>query len=300
MKPFIMLVAAMFMASSAFAQIEISLGTGYLMNSFMSTTDNFNPNDVGNQGFAVGKKVTGDAAAPDVESIYFSSGGGIPINLGIGIPIVEHVMFNADFCYLMGPAVTVGETDVSADLGPLGTLTIEGTATAQSTQIRFNPGLTFSAENGLYARTGLIIPIGGKTIKTVDLKASGPTGDVTRNIEVETAGKFSMGAQTAVGYAVALADNMKLGFELQAIALNIQSSSEMITSYEDSDGVDLETAFPTVMERETNFVDAMDASSNNPGFNPSVDTSKPMDNWANRSSFGAWGFNVNFIYVIGG
>ena len=294
MKPLIMLVAIVFASSTAFAQIEISLGTGFLNGAFQSTSDGF---DMGNP---MGKKVTGDAAEPDVENIYYSLGGGVPINLGIGIPISDHITFNADFAYVMGNKQSISEVDVSADLGPSGTLTLTGTGTAQSTQIRFNPGLTFSSDMGLYARTGLVIPLGGKTVINLESESTGPFGDVTSSEERETGGSFTIGAQTAVGYAVELADNMKLGFELVAIALNIQSATSEITAYEDNQDGTLDSEYPDTYDREVNYVDMLDASSNNADFNDDYDTSKPMDDFANRQSFGAWGINVNFIYVIGG
>ena len=289
-----MLFAALFIGSTAFAQIEISLGTGYLNGAFQATSDGL---DMANP---FGKKITGDAAEPDVENIYYSLGGGIPINLGIGIPITENVTFNADFAYIMGSKVTVSEIDASADLGQFGTLDITAMATAQSTQIRFNPGLTFGSDAGLYARTGLVIPFSGKTVIMLESEQSSAQGSVTTMEERETSGSFTIGAQTAVGYAVALADNMKLGFELQAIALNIQGATSTITMYEDNQGGNLDSEYPDTYDREVNYVDMLDAQSNNDDFNDNIDTSQPMDDFANRQSFGAWGINVNFIYVIGG
>lgn len=289
-----MLFAALFIGSTAFAQIEISLGTGFLNGAFQATSDGL---DMENP---FGKKITGDAAEPDVENIYYSLGGGIPINLGIGIPLTEHVTFNADFAYIMGSKVTIAEIDASADLGQFGTLDITAMGTAQSTQIRFNPGLTFSSNAGLYARTGLVIPFAGKTVIMLESEQTSQQGSVTTMEERETGGNFSIGAQTAIGYALALADNMRLGFELQAIALNIQSATSTITMYEDNQGGNLDSEYPDTYDREVNYVDMLDANSNNEDYNDNYDTAQPMDDFANRQSFGAWGINVNFIYIIGG
>lgn len=246
------------------------------------------------------KMATGDALTPDQENIYYSLGGGLPINFGVGFGVAENVMFNANFCYWLGSAVTVTDADVSADLGQLGTLSLTGTAVAQSNQFRFNPGFTFGSESGLYARTGLIIPLGGKTTVTIETDQSSPLGSVTTKEVQETTGNFSIGASTAIGYAFGIADGMKLAFELQALALNIQGATSTIVSFEDNQDGDMDSEYPNTIDRETTFVDMLDGNSNNPDYNGDVDVNSPLEDFAQRQSFGAWGLNVSFIYVIGG
>lgn len=286
-KTLLMLVAMLFAGSTAFGQIEVNLGLGYHSGAFKMT-------DPG------AEMMTGSfsQSSDDTKSsnIYTSFGGGLPINLGIGVPISDNLMFNADFCYWMGSETTVMEGDVTIDIGGGNTLIQKGTAMVKSNQIRFNPGMTFTADNGLYGRVALVLPLGGKTTFKTDESTTGPGGTTFEKTEGESTGSFSLGASTALGYSLELSDNMKLAFELQALALNIHSATQKLTSYEDSDGTKLEEI--PVAYKETNFVDELTSSSNTED-NDNFDMTKPMDDLAGASSFGAWGFNIRFIYVLG-
>ncbi len=284
-KNLLMLVCLLFAGFTTMAQIEVTLGTGFHSGAFKMTGPD-------------ATLTTGSNSEPEVENIYYSLGGGIPVNLGIGIPIGDNLTFNADFCYWLGTETTTMEVDQTDDIGGGNTLTTTETLKVKSNQIRFMPGLTFKAENGLYARTSLVLPLGGKTTFTSSMEQVNSNGNTTfANAEGESTGNFSLGAAFAFGYAIELADNMMLGLELQSLALNIKSATRTLTSYEDNNGTTADD-FPTVA-KESNYVDAIDNNSNTPA-NPDFDIDKPMDELAGITSFGAWGFNVRFIYIIGG
>lgn len=283
-----LLVVLLLTASTAFAQLEANLGIGYHTGAFKSS-------DPGPE-MVIGT-ISGAEDNTEASNIYNSYGAGIPINFGLGIPINDNIMFNADFCYWLGSETTLGEVDVTVDIGGGNTIQNTMMATATSNQFRFNPGLTFSSDIGLYSRIALVIPLGGKTTFATEEETVGPGGTTFTKTKGESTGNFSIGASTAIGFAVELSDNMKLAFELQALALNIQSATQFLTSYEDSDGTKMDDI--PVYFRETTFVDDLNSSSNIDD-NPDVDYDKPMEELAGRSSFGAWGLNVKFIYVIGG
>lgn len=281
-----MLVAMLFIGSVTYAQVSVVIGTGYHGGAFKMSGED-----------ATSITVKEDGSTTE-ENIYYSLGGGLPINIGVGIPVGDNLEINADFCYWLGSTVTTMEGDATVDIGGGNTLTQTGMTSVTSNQIRFMPGLTYKTESGLYGRTALVLPLGGKTTFTMEEseKNSNSGNETFTKAEGESTGNFSLGASLALGYNIEIGDNMMLGFELQALALNIKSASQMLTSYEDSDGTELDD-FPTFV-KETNYVDVIDDNSNVFG-NDDFDPDKPSDALAGMTSFGAWGFNIRFAYTLG-
>ena len=271
------LIAVLFTASASFAQISFNVGGGYHMDAFTE-----------GGGMTGTLKVEGTSATADYENVYYSLGGGTPIFFGVGVGIMENLTFNADFGYWPNKTRTVVDLSEDYGAGPMTTL-----AEVESFQFRFNPGVTFGGAQGLYGRVGMSIPLAGTTKTMLDIKAD---GELFVKQTSESKGEFSVGAQTALGYKVPVAENMTLGFEVQAIALRIKGTSETVTDYEDFLGRKLDDL--DVYDKETTYVDVMDEKSNNEDINPLYSTDKPMEDWADRSSFGSWGFNVRFAYTL--
>lgn len=280
-----MLLTMLLIGSVAYAQISVNIGTGYHSGAFKMSGEDATTTTVKDGNTTV-------------ENIYYSLGGGLPINIGVGIPVGDNMEVNADFCYWMGSTVTTMEGDATVDIGGGNTLTQTGMTSVTSNQIRFMPGITYTTESGLYGRTALVLPLGGKTTFTMEEKEvnSGNGNETFTNAEGESTGNFSLGASAALGYNIPIGDAMQLGLELQALALNIKSATQSLTSYEDNNGTTLDD-IPTFIA-ETNFVDELDDNSNVFG-NDDFDPDKAGDALAGMTSFGAWGFNIRFVYTLG-
>ncbi|MBT8326298.1 MAG: hypothetical protein KJP21_01160 [Bacteroidia bacterium] len=262
-----MTALALGISSFAFAQVNLNFGLGYHQGAF---------------GNEMGYTAETDASGVTTETATnLSFGGGIPITIGVGLGITDNITLDANFEYWLGSEKTV--LDQSSPLG-------SGTAVTKSNQIRFAPSLLFhNGDNGLYGRVGLVLPVGGKT--TVEIVQEGGGFKSTEN--QESAGAFSVGGVAGVGYKHGISDNLQIFGELQAVALTIKSKSSTITDYEDNLGGTLDSQYPTVQDKETEYVDEVKSTDNS-------DTSKPWMETASKSAYSSLGLNVGIRWIFGG
>lgn len=263
MKKNLLLIVALFVATSMSAQFYAGLGLGY--------------------GLGASKRVLGTEVSGTNNVIeknnYGSYGQGMNTTLKLGFMFNDNMGIEFDASYLLGATQTI---DKSTDY----------LMEAKSNGLRIMPQLVYKLDNGFYGRFGMIIPVMGKTVRTEkhDKFQVGPTTYVVKETEMESRGEFSIGFAGAIGYSFELSDNMSLFGEIEYIGLSIKSGEAEVTKFE-LDNKD-QLANLKTGQIEYIFLDEVDNSSDNTPLNPNYDLDKPTALLGQRAPFSSIGLNV--------
>jgi outer membrane protein W len=232
MKRNLLLIIALFVATSMSAQFYAGLGVGYALGA--------------------SKRVNGTEVSGTVTTnIYGSYGQGFSPNLKLGFMFSDNMGIELGVSYLFGASQTKTKTEYILK-------------EAKSDGLRLAPQLVYKLDNGFYGRFGMIIPVLGKTVITeTDDKFNvspipGSPVYVKKETEMETKGSFSIGFIGAIGYGYSLNDNMTIFGEVEYIGLSIKSGSSTFTKY-DVAGKD-QLANMKTAQKEYEFVDEIDSS----------------------------------------
>ena len=263
MKKNLLLIIALFVATSMSAQFYAGLGLGY--------------------GLGASKRVNGTKVeGTTTTNIYGSYGEGFNTTLKLGYMFNDNMGIEMGVSYLFGAAQTKDEHDKYFE-------------EAQSDGMRLMPQLVYRLDNGFYGRFGMIIPVMGKTvITTTDDNFMGAGMKLEQ--EIETHGSFSIGFAGAIGYNYALSDNMNLFGEIEYIGLSIKSGSAEITKYaingDDKVG-DMKTG-----QKEYTFLDEVDDSSDNTFSNPNYDPNQATVGLRQKAPFSSIGLNIGITMTF--
>lgn len=231
---------------------------------------------------AIGTHSTMDASFNFTdENIYGTYGGGLNFGVTPGYMITDNFGLELGLNYLMG-----GDVEFMRFDAPTGS----AVGTSKSTQFRILPALVLSTGNdGLnaYGKVGLVVPAGGKTEVHVN-DATDP--NAVEDYTVEAKGQFSLGYMGAFGVSFGLSDKLSLFGELNGVNLRIKGSSSSITSYTVA-GTDVMSMLDTY-DKETVYVDELNSSSNNSGYNTNASTGKAKEELASTSNYNAMFINV--------
>ena len=257
MKRNLLLIIALFVATSMSAQFYAGLGVGYALGASKR---------------ANGTEVSGTVTT----NIYGSYGQGFSPNLKLGFMFSDNMGIELGVSYLFGAT----QTKVKSDGDTVG-------LEAKSTGLRLAPQLVYKLDNGFYGRFGMIIPVLGKTVVTDnDEKSALLIGGVPvageKESTIETKGSFSIGFIGAIGYGFALNDNITLFGEIEYIGLSIKSGSATVTEYTFK-GNDVLPLFDTY-QKEYEYVDEIDSS-------VPFDKNKPTQKLKQKAPFSSLGFN---------
>jgi len=259
MKKNLLLIIALFVATSMSAQFYAGLGLGY---------------GLGASKRANGIEYSGTNNAIQT-NIYGSYGQGFNTTLKLGFMFNDNMGLELGVSYLFGASQTVLKS---------GTELIE----AKSDGLRLMPQLVYRLDNGFYGRFGVIIPVLGKTTVTGhDDNGFGP--GVKTEFVRETHGSFSIGFAGAIGYNYTLSDNMNLFCELEYIGLSIKSSTATVTQY-DVNGTSILDKLPT-SSKEIEYVDEIDTST-------IPDSTKASQQLKQKAPFSSFGLNVGITMTF--
>ncbi len=208
-------------------------------------------------------------------SNYGSLGKGIPVSLEAAYFFNENIGIQLDATYLIGLEVTHNESTDPADLSR---------DYSKTMQFRLSPQLVLKTDMGLYMRTGIVMPVLGKTTLYLEDENGGGPGNQTY-MEVESKGKFSLGFIGAVGYQYNLSDKLSLFGEIEYVGLSIKRKSSEVTVFEFNGSDELDNyalANDILIEYE--------------------DETTPGDNKAQgtKSPYHSLGFNIGVRFTIGG
>ncbi len=272
----LMLVAvAMFIALTAFGQIYFNLGTGYHMQALDNLTSY-----TANNG--------------EVDSSTYSLGGGMPINIGLGIGLTNNLSVEINGEYLNGGEIEVFNSQVDVPSAKNSDI-----ITTKSTQLRLIPSILYSTGNeglSFYGKVGLVVPVSGTTEgERVFINEKSSAANITEGFE--SVSEFSLGFRAGAGVSLGLTNNVSLigGFELTS--LKIQGSSTTITKYEVG-GKDGLSGY-SMWQKKTVFSDNPNEAQMNPA-HPDFDNSKPNEaKYEDPASYGSWGINLGIKYTLG-
>ncbi len=263
MKKNLLLVVALFLATTMSAQFYAGLGVGY--------------------GMGASKRVNGTSVdGTKTTNIYGSYGQGFNTTLKAGYMFTDNMGVEMGVSYLFGATQTKDDhTNYLEE--------------AKSNGLRIIPSLVYKLDNGFYGRFGMIIPVMGSTVITAvddDFMGMG----LKKETEMETHGSFSIGFAGAIGYQFELTDNMNLFGEVEYIGMSIKSGSATFTQY-DVDGKDQLGAM-TTSQKEYTFLDEVDDSSDNTFGNPNYDPAKATVMMRQKAPFSSFGLNVGITMVF--
>ena len=259
MKKNLLLIIALFVATTMSAQFYAGLGVGYALGA--------------------SKRVNGTETSGTITTnIYGSYGQGFAPTLKLGFMFSDNMGIEMGVSYLMGASQTKLKT--SSELEE-----------AKSNGMRLAPQLVYQLDNGFYGRFGVIIPVMGKTVitSTDDSVMVGLNTYAKKEMEIETKGSFSIGFIGAIGYNYALSDNMNLFGEIEYIGLSIKSGSATVTKL-DLGGTDLLEKMDTY-RKEIEFVDEIDSSTK-------FDKDKPTQMLKQKAPFSSFGLNVGITMTF--
>jgi opacity protein-like surface antigen len=274
MKKKLLLVVALFVATTMSAQFYIGAKVGY---------------GLGTQQTAAGQTVTDDATSNN----WVSLGQGFTPGLKLGYFFNDNFGFELGINYFLGAEKTVADYNYKKDIGGGMMADVVALGTAQSSQLRLLPALVYRFDNGFYGRFGMIIPVSGKTIvKTTSeiTVAAFPAANSKGEEEQEYHGKFAMGFAGAIGYNFALSDNMNLFGELEYVALSIRSNTAEITK-STTNGTD-NLANADVYDYKIEYVDELTKSSNNSNYNANYDKTKAKEDLRTSNGYSSLRFSV--------
>jgi len=202
-------------------------------------------------------------------------GKGLPISLAGGYMLNENFGLELGVTYFMGSEITSSESrwlDGSKQI-----VTSKGSQIRVLPQLVVSTGTAFGIE--LYAKTGLLLPVGGSTTYKSDyLKSNGKF----LHVEGTNKGAFSLGYTGSFGASFAIG-NLSIFGELQGVNLSIKGATRTTTKYND-EGED-KLAQLSVQSKETQYVEVLESGAN------TLDT-EPLKALSTATSYNSIGLNV--------
>ena len=222
-----------------------------------------------------------------------TAGGGLAFGLAGGYFFNENIGIDLEAYYLLG-----SKTRASSTTAP----NFESYNDIYTRQIRIAPALVLRASGEKirpYARVGLLLPVGGKTVSEEFEKVTAGTAGYENKKMTEVRGRLSLGFTGAFGAEYSLNEKMSLFAELNYAGVRVNANTAEITEdmRTNSDGStvnNLENA-PTI-QREIRFVNEVNSGTNTPGVGQNIDATKPVEILGRNSNFSSLGLRVGIVY----
>ena len=218
-----------------------------------------------------------EGSITNIEGTY---GNGIPITLGTGYMLTDHIGMEIGLNYFKGFEIKSSDKTIQP-------IALTDITTSKTNQIRILPALILSTGTdnklSLYMKSALILPIGGSTkfVRTV----KSPLGNT--DIEGKITGKFALGYSGSIGVKVSLGDKLAIFAELQSINLAIKRDASEITKYDIAGNSVLQDL--EVSDKKTIFVDEISSTSN-------TDDSKPSQALTSSTNYNSLGINIGLKF----
>jgi hypothetical protein len=220
---------------------------------------------------------------------------GVAPSFGIGYMFSKHVGFELAGIYTLGSNDVVNTTVMS---GTTPVQTVKQTIHAKSLvlypSIKLQTGIRGIEKIKLYTRSSLAIPILGYTSNKVEKAVLLPTVSTT-NVEAKIYGNITVGLAAALGIDFSITRNASLWCEVNGQSLKVWAKKSKIDRY-DVNGTSVLAAM-TPYDKETNYVNTLNSSSNNATYNSTYSTSKPKEDIKNKeANFDAVGIAIGFTF----
>ncbi|MBW7868985.1 MAG: outer membrane beta-barrel protein [Brumimicrobium sp.] len=264
-------------------------------------------------GFGFPKNVLGTETHTDIvngvgsvttKNLTGSIGQGLNLQLTPGYMINEHIGIELGINYFIGGKTLMNKVTRSINNG--GAIVDDEYEKrediAHSSQLRIAPTVFLSTgiTNKIsgYAKVGIILPVYGSTIVNTEwIQGSIDNGAIVKEkheIVTKINGDLSMGFRGALGVNYNITDNISVFGEVFALSLNVKQKNRASTSYK-IDGEEL-VEFVPVIKAQIEYVDELTPESNNPSYNTKYDTSKPLNELYQKTSFSQMGIQVGVKY----
>lgn len=271
MKQFGIVLTALLISSLSFAQVEVSLSTGYA---------------VGSAGMKLGESIN----LSETENSYGSYGEGANVQLRGTYYFNESFGVDLGLGYLHGTDQTVSEVNVPNR---------EVDAVARARAFGASTSIVYKFTNNIYGRFGALLKLGGKTeavvydksvLSQAEADAFGiPLGSYSEtNYKEDFHGHFPLGFVGALGYKFNLNDNLNLFVEAEYYGISLKRKDSEITEFNTDvvlpDGTVAFAGFynidnlPNNYNKETTYVDNLS--------NSNTDSSRKLSQKVPYSSFG--------------
>lgn len=271
MKQFGIVLTALLISSLSFAQVEVSLSTGYA---------------VGSAGMKLGESIN----LSETENSYGSYGEGANVQLRGTYYFNESFGVDLGLGYLHGTDQTISEVNVPNR---------EVDAVARARAFGASTSIVYKFTNNIYGRFGALLKLGGKTeavvydksvLSQAEADAFGiPLGSYSEtNYKEDFHGHFPLGFVGALGYKFNLNDNLNLFVEAEYYGISLKRKDSEITEFNTDvvlpDGTVAFAGFynidnlPNNYNKETTYVDNLS--------NSNTDSSRKLSQKVPYSSFG--------------
>lgn len=264
-----------------------------------------------------------DDSAHTYRQTHYSYAAGGNISLGVGYMVNHWFGVEVDAHYLWnGSATSTLRSDLGA-IGLTGKYIDADIKTYSKNGLSITPMLVFVAAKKEwkvqpYAKIGIVVPVYGKVVH--ELEITSPVslpfdpyfiGNRT-SVVMNTASTFSVGFAGTVGIRYSPIPFITLFADLNVQWLNIRAKKTTITKWEAYDAASGKTydmihpdpAVPNAPVRSTyrtefEYVDQLDANSNNATYNTSYDNNKPKQDARITAPAGNAGFQLGIQFNFG-
>lgn len=227
----------------------------------------------------------------NIKNANSEMGGGIPLTVRAGYMINNYVGADIGFNYLIGNKSTQTEAQINDQVANI---------TGETRQARLNPAIIFSTNRDMdlsaYSRLGLVLPLGGVTTMQFDIPGIFSNNQASSTHTEEIKGRFGVGFSGTMGAQYRVYDRIYLFTEVEAIHLALRRQSGKVTSFS-INGNDAINQL-NLYNLETNYVDELTPTSNNPRTNPNLNENAPADELTSTSFFNSVGLNIGIKYRI--
>jgi opacity protein-like surface antigen len=280
MKKIVLLVSVAFLGFAAKAQnfyAELNVGYGLGMPTSSLGVENYM--DLAGDG-SYSKAITG------------TLGGGLNLSLAPGYMINKYIGVELGLNYFMGSKVVVSNTHTSNS-------EIYDKSTASSNQFRIIPSVVFNTGGEKlygYAKAGLVLPVFGETTGVREASQLTPLGVIKTDVSTTTLGNFTVGFRGSVGLGYNVSSLIGINLEVYHTSLTINPKSRVIDSYSVAGQDALALAKP--YDKEINYVNEVNTSSNNASYNPDYSKDSAKEEIGQKNNFSnlgvALGIRFNF------
>lgn len=209
MKKYLLLFAAIVMATSASAQFYTSVTGGYA---------------IGSAGVLMGTSL--NASQTEAKNHYGSYGEGANYQIRAGY------MFNDTFGVELGVGYLQGanQNKDSFVQDKTGVITETTNAIAYGRAYGLTASLVYKFTQNIYGRFGALTKIGGKTVAEFTKNTNTPFGPIVSVGKQDFHGRFPFGFNAALGYTHKLSDHFKLFAELEYLGIQVTRDNSVFKS----------------------------------------------------------------------
>ncbi len=155
----------------------------------------------------------------------------------------------------------------------------------------------------IQAHAGLTLPVYGKIYHRADIDAQHTfVGPLKAILIAETQASFALGVNGGIGVHRKLGKRVEVFVDLIAQHLNVSAKHMDITQYDitiQGNTVDQIAANPGAYHSQINFINELNAQSNNKLNNPNTDESKPKDELVTAAPFSNMGIGFGLLFKLG-